>query len=333
MEQIRKRARDGLMAVPRVAVGVGGILLGEREKGFIRLLGSIQIPCAHASGPSFNLTAEEKRQSRDTIARTGVPGGTGKPGVIGWYCSKARGSATLNEFDLSFYAELFRDSWQIALVLRPYAVEPMHAAFFFRDKNGRVVKGVECDVDEWRPAPSVKVESVEVESIEAEPLEVKPAIEANTEAVAAPALSQSTVKQFDVSSLLFSQPLPQPLRKRRKLGWILSAVAALAAGAMVFLAQDSWMPKPALTLNSTESNGSLLFHWNADAMRGVDHASLNVNDGGQLQTLTLDRLQLKSGVLSYMPKSQRVSAKLDAGETSAITAWFAPEPITDQPPR
>jgi hypothetical protein len=60
---------------------------------------------------------------------------------------------------------------------------------------------------------------------------------------------------------------------------------------------------------------------------------LNVNDGGQLQTLTLDRFQLKSGVLSYMPKSQRVSAKLDAGETSAITAWFAPEPVTDEPPR
>src|ERR1700722_18628432 len=88
MEQIREQARDGLMAVPRVAVGVGGILLGERGKGFIGLLGSIQILCAHASGPCFNLTAEEKRQSRDTIARTGAPGGTGKPGVIGWYCSK-----------------------------------------------------------------------------------------------------------------------------------------------------------------------------------------------------------------------------------------------------
>jgi hypothetical protein len=88
-----------------------------------------------------------------------------------------------------------------------------------------------------------------------------------------------------------------------------------------------------LTLNSTESNGSLLFHWNADAIRRVEHASLKVNDGGQLRTLKLDRLQLKSGVLSYMPKSQRVSAKLDAGETSAITAWFAQEPITAEPPR
>jgi hypothetical protein len=93
----------------------------------------------------------------------------------------------------------------------------MHAAFFFRDKNGQVVKGVECDVDEWRPAPTVEVESVEAKSMEAEAPKAKPAIEATA-----------------VSSALLSHPVPQPLHERRKLGWILSFVAALAAGAMVF---------------------------------------------------------------------------------------------------
>jgi hypothetical protein len=83
-----------------------------------------------------------------------------------------------------------------------------------------------------------------------------------------------------------------------------------------------------LTLNSAQSNGHLTIRWNADALRGVDRASLYVNDGGSLQTLPLDRLQLNSGFLTYTPKSQRVTAKLDAGGTTAITAWFAPAPPT-----
>ena len=88
------------------------------------------------------------------------------------------------------------------------------------------------------------------------------------------------------------------------------------------------MPKPRLTLTSTESNGSLLIHWNPEALRGIDHAQMFVNDGGQPtpSVIPLDRLQMNSGLLSYTPKSKRVTAKLDAGDITGITAWFAPEP-------
>jgi hypothetical protein len=60
-----------------------------------------------------------------------------------------------------------------------------------------------------------------------------------------------------------------------------------------------------------------------------------VNDGGQPtpSVINLDRFQLNSGLLSYTPKSERVTAKLDAGETSAITAWFAtPAPASTAAP-
>ena len=56
MEQIRKRAREGLMAAPRVGMGVGGLLLGVREGARIQLLDCIDIPCSHSAGPSFNLS-------------------------------------------------------------------------------------------------------------------------------------------------------------------------------------------------------------------------------------------------------------------------------------
>ena len=55
MEQIHKRARKGLMAAPRVGMGVGGLLLGSHQNTSFRLLDSIEIPCSHSGGPSFNL--------------------------------------------------------------------------------------------------------------------------------------------------------------------------------------------------------------------------------------------------------------------------------------
>jgi hypothetical protein len=134
-------------------------------------------------------------------------------------------------------------------------------------------------------------------------------------------------------------PLLAP-KRGNKLGWILGAIAAIAAGAAAFATQDAWMPKPPLTLSSTELNGTLLIRWNPEALRGIDHASMFVNDGGQPNPamIPLDRFQLNSGLLSYTPKSQRVTAKLNAGETSAITAWFAtptptaPEAAPTAPP-
>src|SRR6266566_5033100 len=113
MELIRERGMDGLMALPRVGMGVGGLLLGERQGGRIRLLDSIDLPCSHSIGPSFTLTDAEKARTRELIASAGqVP-------VIGWYCSKTHGAATLDDADLAFYEELFPEAWHIALVIRP----------------------------------------------------------------------------------------------------------------------------------------------------------------------------------------------------------------------
>ena len=81
MERIRGQACDGLLALPRIGMGVGGLLLGVRQDGLVQLLDSIEIHCSHASGPGFLLTADEKERARELIAGAGVPG------VIGLYCS------------------------------------------------------------------------------------------------------------------------------------------------------------------------------------------------------------------------------------------------------
>ena len=366
MEKIRLQARDGLMALPRVGMGVGGLLLGTRQDGVVRLVDAIEIPCSHTLGPSFNLTDEEKGMLRELIA------GAGEPGVVGWYCSKTRGAAAPGDAEMAIYGEFFAKPEQISLMLRPSAGEPMKAALFFRDEKGDVVKGVECDVDEWRPAeveiePAAEEQTI-VEREAIEPVaEIPAAPEKKEPVVAAPVVSRvvSHVDVEKISTPATAEPVPSlrnvppvlpakalpvkalpvyPMagpdmfvfpgnapRRNRRFAWILGAVVIVAAGAAAFLTQDYWIPRPPLTLSSAESNGNLVIRWNVEALRGIDRASMFVNDGGNLQSLPLDRFQMNQGVFIYSPKSKRVTAKLSAGETSAIAVWLAPAPVPDVP--
>jgi hypothetical protein len=372
MEQIRERARVGLMAAPRVGMGIGGLLLGMRQNGRIRIVDSVEIPCCHSGGPSFKLTPEEMQTTREMMTEAGEITATSKIAVIGWFCSKTRGDAVLNEFDLQFHDELFPEAWKIAVVLRPTAAEPMRAVFFFRDETGAVVKGVENEVDEWAPpadpdAPPVESAAAPVTPAEPggnKPIELlaprpvskivemtPPAArlaEAAAPAVAMPASNrpaETTLADIIVAGASGAGPKPVapvinvglfgvpgfmplgPLRKRSKLYTVLPiAATALAVFAAAYFTKDSWLPRPPLSLTSSEVSGSLLIRWNTDAVRGIDHATMYVSDGTtkEPQTVALDHFQLSSGLLNYTLKSQRVTAKLDAGDVNGITVWFAP---------
>src|SRR6185312_11866579 len=88
-------AMDGLLAMPRIGLGVGGLLLGRRGEGRIEILRSVEIPCSHALGPSFMLTPAEMKalivlpESEDD----------GPSHVVGWYCSRTQGNRELTEHD------------------------------------------------------------------------------------------------------------------------------------------------------------------------------------------------------------------------------------------
>jgi proteasome lid subunit RPN8/RPN11 len=323
MEAIRERAREGLMAAPRVGVGVGGLLLGVREGERTRIVDSMEIPCCHSGGPSFKLTAEEMQQAREMMAEAGEITLKTRVTVVGWYCSKTRGDAVLNEFDQQFHDELFPDAWQIALVLRPSAAEPMRAVFYFRDGMGAVSRGVETEVDEW--APPVEGDSHEVASpapleIKAVEVPVRPApkkvIEMSPPAAAHPpdtslpmavppvvnvrpaettladiigaatADGEAPVRPRSLNADLFGAPVALPPRPKTNSKLIIGgAVAAviLLGGGGAWFTRDSWMAKPPVNLTSSELNGSLLIRWNSDSVKGVDHGTMYVSDGSGKQ--------------------------------------------------
>jgi hypothetical protein len=147
LEQIRSLTVDGLLALPRIGIGVGGLLLGVREAGRITILDSMAIPCSHADGPSFNLTPDECEHALDLV-RTAGP-----LTVVGWYCSKTRGLIAMHERDLILFGTLCPEAWQVTLLIRPSTVETSQAALCFRDAAGVVLRGRESPLEFFGLAP------------------------------------------------------------------------------------------------------------------------------------------------------------------------------------
>jgi hypothetical protein len=139
-EQLRRLAVAALEALPRVGLGIGGLLLGTREGDQISILDSFSIPCTHAGGPGFALTSDELAYAMDVVNQAGPLL------VVGWYCSKPRGGS-LGDADLAVWARLCPDAWQIALVLRPQSSGDSLASICFRNADGNLVPGKECPLE------------------------------------------------------------------------------------------------------------------------------------------------------------------------------------------
>jgi hypothetical protein len=366
-ERIRQSAMQGLMDLPKVGLGIGGVLLGEREGPRIIVVDAFEIQCSHAAGPSFNLTPDERAQARGSIMSAGNR-------VIGWYLSKGLRPLELTDPDLDLLASLFSGPWNLGLLIQPHMVRPARLRFCAMDASRGLLKGEPGDLAIWHddeppstftPAPPAQPlpESVRAEPefaapafeapkfIEpfaqpgfAQPAFIKPAHPAPKPAQALPreseiaepappyhvvttriATTPGWAGEPDPFAVLSRTPTPH---RRAGSKWLLGAAAAVllaASGTGVFVLNRDPEPAnpPALALESTDANGTLVFRWNGDALKGFDHALLLVNDGGQLHTFPLTGFQLRSGEWRYNRKSRQVTASMTAGNAQAVTSFDA----------
>jgi proteasome lid subunit RPN8/RPN11 len=111
---LEAQAIDGLLAMPRTGLGIGGLLLGRQSGKRLEILKTVAISCSHAMGPSFVLTPEELAE-----AKASEEGVDGECGLVGWYCSKPNGRMVLSENDEALFDALCGDRGQVALLIRP----------------------------------------------------------------------------------------------------------------------------------------------------------------------------------------------------------------------
>lgn len=129
-------ATDGLLAMPRTGLGIGGLLLGRRGNRRIDILKTRAIPCSHAMGPAFVLTPEEIEASLTLPADDGELENEAEPDagyeVVGWYCSRPNGQLALTENGQALFDALCPEPWQAAFLIRPSLGRATIAVFGFR---------------------------------------------------------------------------------------------------------------------------------------------------------------------------------------------------------
>jgi hypothetical protein len=349
MEAIRRAAVDGLLALPRVGIGIGGLLVGVRREGRIQVLDRIEIPCSHARGPGFLLTAEELADA-NKLAAVAEP-----LEVLGIYLSKTRGAVELTEDDREVFETLCSGMGRIALVIRPSTVEPVWAAIFVRAAQGDLetagkmkLDGEPYGIDLPETAaqevaqPNLALQSLKLAAATAPPeppAEGRRADEASsTPAPAAataipemPVVESPRMAPFPVVSrnaVLFRDPARQE-SPRRSFAYVLGAVALIGA-AVAFLERDFWMPPPELSLAVAEENGQLVVRWNRDAVADASGGRLLVSDAGKLSEFPLDATRVRAGFFRYARNSDQIVAKLVVGDRSARAVFFANSPAKTQ---
>jgi len=285
VDRLAAEFQRGLGAVPKRGAEVGGVLLGSIEPGLVKDTSIVRIddfepvPCSYVRGPSYLLT-EEDRKIFDEICERRSP--------VGYYRSHTRAGLSLGPEDLDL-------ALNVALLVKPLADKPGVAGFFVRE-NG-VFPGktpLEFPFRRWEmtgedPPPA--------------PPPVKPA----SEIVAPPPEPVAELPRPDV-----------PPRPKSRTGiWMVAAFVFLLLGVLLgYQASRITAPRRASDFAvslAVERNGdNLMVSWNreAPAVRSANSGLLEIDDGGEMKRMELDRANLSGGNFIYRNASEKVRFRL-----------------------
>jgi hypothetical protein len=283
----------GLGAVPKRGVEVGGVLLGAIEPGssgspsVVRVDDFEPIPCSYVRGPSYLLT-EDDRAIFDDVCKRRNP--------VGYYRSHTREGLTLGQEDRDLLDRNFLQPDQIALLVKPFADQPGVAGIFVREDG--VYPGttpLQFPFRRWEmtgeepPAPPGPVVPEAPKTESAPPIEPVPAKES-----------------------------PLPTRPKSRTGiWMVAAFVFLLLGVLLgYEASRITAPRRAsdfaMSLAVARDGDNLMVRWNREspAVRSASSGSLEIDDGGVVKRMELDRANLSGGSFIYRNMSQKVRFRL-----------------------
>ncbi len=296
LEAVRTAAVDGLYKLARAGLDVGGLLLGQRDGGKVRILDSRPIACEHSAGPAFLLSQKDEAGLDAQLSSLRAEAAAGGPALVGWYRSNTRGGLHLTQADLALWDRCCPEPWQVALVLHPERMKPTRAAFFVRPPGGWADEPSPCSV--FEVAPLFTTPRAPAPQPDAAPASEPAAPAATQEDAAAGQLSRAAVAA-----------------SHRPGFWFMFALAwCIAAGSLAFALRDYWLPPNVspLPLRLAESSGQVFVQWDpADArVRAVESGALEVDDGGRHAVYQLAPEQARGGSLTYVRTSHDVAVRL-----------------------
>ena len=300
---LRTLAIDGLMALPRRGIEVGGLLVGKAADREIEVEGFEEVPCEHRYGPSYALSDSDRQALSKLLAqRTGGP----LP-VIGFFRSFTYRDPALEQADEAFVSENFPQGDFVFLMLQPRTHEDCVASLrTFHD--GQLLPDTE---EEPFVFDAAAMPVMEPTPPFAPPPEAPPETAPRDRLVEAAPLVHQRARY-----LIDADLPPEPARSSRARSWMLPAACALAVGAGIFgfqqwraARQPRWTE---LHLDARPVNSQLEVTWDGFAPRALNATNglLAVTDGGAHQDIALNSEQIRGGKYTLMPAHPDVALRL-----------------------
>lgn len=319
LEEICANAVDGLLSFRHGGMEVGGVLFGTAAGDRVRIVTYRPLKCEHAFGPRFVLSERDRAALKELLYAPRREAGLRGLEPVGWYHSHTRSGIQLSPRDLEIYDSYFPQRWQVALVISPDNFGPARAGFFFREPD-RTVRG-EYTYEEFTSLArrhglvaelAAETEAPEEPAVPAQP-EPRPR-KAAASPVARPSApppapaAQPALEALEVPSFARARPW-----REKKWAWVLLAAALIAAaafGAVRYYVQSA--PPQPLSLWVADLGGQLLIEWNhaAKPVRDAQRATLEIQDGNQHVTKTLDGDVLHEGSIDYQRIADVVDVRL-----------------------
>jgi proteasome lid subunit RPN8/RPN11 len=347
LDDIRLAVVDAFFSLPRGGTEIGGILLGYFRDGTLRILDSRPLECEHAMGPSFSLSARDHARLAELLAD--AASGAPERQSVGWYHSHTRSEIFLTEADREIHLRYFPEPWQTALVLRPHAMRPARAGFFFREADGSLrseAPDSELVLEDLPVQPAPRAEAtVAGGRVSRQPAGMQsgpPAITLDSQAVISlpepppeppsagvPDAPPSSPELTDEQSVPIPKFLETPSRGARHAVATLAILGGcLAAAAAAFQTRTLWLPRVAalyrhsepaspplfLGLNAIDLAGQLQIRWDrtSPAVRDADEGMIEILDGATPHATALDAAHLQAGAFTYARQTEKIDVTLTA---------------------
>jgi hypothetical protein len=323
MEELRRAVEEGFQRIGHGGIEIGGVLYGLHTESGVRVMDWRSIPCQHARGPGFVLSAEDEAGLARMLTEEGRDPELKAMEAVGWAHSHNRTSVFLTEEDLEIHRKHFPQPWQIALVMRPYKDKPTTCGFFYREADGGIHAESSRQEFEIFPNPDVAVR-------ERRPKEPpRPRRSHRDEAPAAPAVpaaveppaQPAAVERVPVVRAAATAPaIPgwqEPPARAIPWAFLIGVTLVLALAAIAMATHAFWRPlvSPAsetLGLEVSETEGQLHIGWdrNASPVREAERGRVQIVDGGHERVIDLDAAEMRRGSLTYARGSEDVQVTL-----------------------
>jgi hypothetical protein len=333
---------------------VGGLLLGQVEPSagsdrptLVRVNSFELVPCAYARGPSYLLTSEESA-AFEQACECWRADDSRHSLLVGYFRSHTRPGFSLSPEDLDLLNRHFPNSFDIALLIRPFAAQPAQAGFFFREQGAfqeqtplvfpfsRLEPAAETAPElEAASAPSRPPERKRYRGSPRRFIPLPDEEELAPSPAAGPRASASGVEdkplelQFEPQTQL-EKTTPEP--RSRSLGWLWVSIAFLfllvgaVAGFEIWQILSGRIPIAApgefsVALHVVPDGDGLAVRWDpaAPAIRNAQSGVLQIDEGGSSELVDLDSAHLRNGGLLYHSSSPSVRFRLTIYEEARVS--------------